>query len=356
MSNVQSTTLKNLPDCEVEIAGIITKEEQDAFRPAVLKEFGRKIVIPGFRKGHVPENLLVEKIGEESIASECIERAMSTKYAEIVVEHGISPIDRPHITLSEGEGAVTFTMRTAVFPEINLPDYKEIARSKSKEGVLAVTDGDVENVLKDMQKMRAGEEETGSGKEMIDQKTKDEPPLPALDDAFAKSFGPFNGMEEFRKKLRENLVLENTRRAKEKHRITILDEILTKVQDPIPTVLIERELDIILSEMKSPVEKAGMEFADYLKHIKKSEDELREELRDGAKKRTTAKLVMRKIAETEHLAPDEMSVSREVAKLLAEYEGADEARAHDYVTEILTNDRVLQFLEEQSNNELVGTS
>ena len=53
-NNIQ---IKNLPDSEIEIEGEISAEEFVAYRPQAIKNLGKDIEMPGFRKGNVPEKV-----------------------------------------------------------------------------------------------------------------------------------------------------------------------------------------------------------------------------------------------------------------------------------------------------------
>ncbi|MFZ2048701.1 MAG: trigger factor family protein, partial [Minisyncoccia bacterium] len=66
---------KTLPESEVEITGSISLEFINECRKEALKELGEKVNIDGFRKGHIPEDILVKRVGELAVLEESAEIA-----------------------------------------------------------------------------------------------------------------------------------------------------------------------------------------------------------------------------------------------------------------------------------------
>ena len=69
---------------QLKIVGEIPFAELEKEKNAAIKKLGQNVEMDGFRKGHVPENILMEKIGEMAILSEMAERALSKVYPEIL--------------------------------------------------------------------------------------------------------------------------------------------------------------------------------------------------------------------------------------------------------------------------------
>ena len=86
--------IKKLPDSEVEIKAVIPAAEFDATRSRAIQHIGKDIELPGFRKGHVPEKVLVAKIGEAAILEEMAEIALSHAYGHILMANKIDALGR----------------------------------------------------------------------------------------------------------------------------------------------------------------------------------------------------------------------------------------------------------------------
>ena len=116
--------IAKLPDSEVEVNGEIAAEKLATFRKAALEYLGQHVTIDGFRKGKVPEKMLVGKVGEMTILEEMAELAISKLYPDLLVELKIDAICRPEIALTKiAVGSyLSFKIKTAVMPEVVLPD------------------------------------------------------------------------------------------------------------------------------------------------------------------------------------------------------------------------------------------
>lgn len=336
---MSETKINKLENSEVELTGEISFEELAKFRPQVLKSLGENAEVDGFRKGHVPEKVLIEKIGEDKILLEMAELAIEKFYPATILENKIDAIGRPMISITKLAvgNPLCFTIKTAVMPEIKLPDYKKIAKAEAskKEEEIIVTDKDVDEVIEELRKMRG----TKEGEEVI---------LPLLDDEFAKSLGNFASLEELKAKVKENTTEERKARAKEKKRLTIMDQIIDQAEMKLPRVLIESELDKMLHEMKGQVAQMGLNFEDYLKHLKKTEEELVKSWEEQAAKRVKFGLILTQVAQTEKISASEEDINHETDHLLEHYKDVDRERAKEYVSEMLSNEKVLQFLEGQN--------
>ena len=103
----------------------------------------------------------------------------------------------------------------------------------------------------------------------------------------------------------------------------------------------------MLAQMKGDIERMGLKFDDYLKHIKKTEEDMKKDLRPDAEKRAKSQLALNKIAVEEKIEPNKEAVEKEVAHIVAQYKDADPERARIYVETMLTNEEVFKFFEAQ---------
>src|SRR3989338_2165310 len=154
--------VRKLPKSEVEIEGEIESDVFETYFNKALKRIGESIEIDGFRKGKVPENVLLSKIPEAQILGEMAEMALGEYYPKILEEKKIDAISRPDISIPKlaPKNPLVFKIKTAVMPEMELPLYKEIAKksiseTKSEEKNTDVTDKEVEDTIMDIRKSRA---------------------------------------------------------------------------------------------------------------------------------------------------------------------------------------------------------
>jgi len=173
----------------------------------------------------------------------------------------------------------------------------------------------------------------------------EEKDLEPLTDEFAKKLGDFTDLEDLKKKIAENLQKEKETKAKEKYRLSILDVIINETQIEIPHILIESELDKMMAQFEDDITRAGMTFDNYTKHIGKEKTEMRVEWRETALKKAKVQLLLTKIAEVEKIAPDTNDILNESEKILMVHKDADPLRVRVYVAMMMTNEKVLEFLE-----------
>ena len=150
MQNILKLEISKQENSEIEITGELSVEAHEAERKSALKAISETVSVDGFRKGHIPEKILLEKFGEPALLEEMAERALKKAYPDIIKKHEISAIGKPSITITKiAKGTpLGFKIKTAVMPEIILSDYKKIAKEKStgKEDI-SVTDDEVQNVI-----------------------------------------------------------------------------------------------------------------------------------------------------------------------------------------------------------------
>lgn len=180
--------------------------------------------------------------------------------------------------------------------------------------------------------------------------------LPELDDGFAKSLGGFSTMEDVRTTLKENILKEERQKEDQRFEIAVLEELIKRSTfGDIPEILIDAELNTMIYELKSQVEHQGMTFDAYLKSAKKSEQELRDGMKDQALRRIKSALILRAIGEQEHIHASDEDIRKEVTEAKQRLQGDPESQREvdtsayrDYITTSLTNRRVIAFLTERA--------
>lgn len=346
-------SVKRLPKSEVEIEGELEAVSFESYFPKAVKKIGENLELDGFRKGKVPESVITSKVPEINILEEMAQMAINEHYPKILEDEKIDAISRPEISITKlaRNNPLGFKIKTAVLPEIKLPDYKSIAKKiisevTDAEKNVVVTDEDMENTIMDIRKSRAPKKHMAEGAEEKPEEGVEEK-LPEFNDDFVKALGPFKDVQDFKDKLKANIKLEKENQQKEKTRLKIIEQIIEDSKLDVPEILIEVELDKILYKMESDITQMGLKFEDYLKHLKKTVADLRKEFRGDAEKKAKLSLVLIEISKTEKIEPDQEAVAKEVAAILEHYKDADPERARMHAENVLTNEKIFQFLESQ---------
>lgn len=334
-------------------------------RKKAISNFSVSLEMPGFRKGHLPENIVVEKIGENGILEEAVDILLKEHFPKIVEEKKLDIIGRPKISVTKLAlgNPVEFKAVFAVMPEFELPDYRAITKSvvasakadKKEEA----SEKEISDVLLQIRKNKAHfdwhnahPEEKGHTHPEI----KDED-LPKLDDEFAKSAGNFKNVDDLKTKVKENIEAEKKYREVEKKRAEIMEALIKNTKIDLPDILIESETEKSLAQMKDDVAKMGGNWEEYLSRAKKTdsspeslakaENDIKKDFKESSEKKAKIQLIFNKIAEAEKLQPNKEILENEVKEIMAHYPSTSETNARIYVATILLNQEVLKLLEQQ---------
>lgn len=349
------TKVTKLPKSEIEIEGELEKEIFESYFPKALERLGKNFKLDGFRTGKIPESVLLAHIPEINILEEMANMALNEHYPKILENEKIDAIGRPEISITKlaRHNPLGFKIKTAVLPDIKLPDYKKIAKKVTSEITdaeknIMVTEKDIEDTIADIRKSRApkvhmADHEHKEGETHPEPELPEE--LPEFNDEFVKGLGPFKDVADFKQKLKENIKLEKENAHREKTRLKIIEKIINESEMEIPDILVQIELDKILYRMESDITQMGLKFEDYLKHINKKAEDLRSEFRGEAEKKAKLALILNEIAKLEKIVADEERVAKEVAAILERYKDADPERARMHAENFLTNEKIFQFLE-----------
>ena len=176
----------------------------------------------------------------------------------------------------------------------------------------------------------------------------DDSELPELTDEYVQTLGTegqFKNVADFKEKIKEHLAIEKKQQVTAGHRAKITDQIIAESTMELPKVLIDSELEQMFGQMNEDLTRAHLKMDDYLGHIKKTKEDLIAEWTPAAEKRAKLQLVLNEIAKKENITPDQSQLDAQVDQLLEQYKDADETRVRVYVTSVMTNEAVMQMLE-----------
>ncbi len=344
------TKVTKLEKSQVEISGEITAEKFESFRKKALQNINEEITIDGFRKGKVPEAILIAKVGEMNVLEEMAQLAISETYPKLVMDEKLDAIGRPEINITKiaAGNPLEFKIVVAVVPEVKLGDYEKIASEVKLDEKVEVTEKEVDDALKNIRRSRVDH----SGHSHDNKLSAEEhdklvdASLPELTDDFAKSLGDFKDVEDLKAKVKVMLTEEKKDKARDKKRITISDKLIDSSTIDLPEILVESELHRIEAQFNDDLARMGVKMEDYVNHAKKSIDDIRKEWRPSAEKKAKLQLILNKIASEEKINVDPKEIEQEVGHIVAHYKDADKERAAVYAETVLMNEKVFKMLEE----------
>lgn len=333
--------------CEVSLEVEIKKEALEASKAKAIAAMSEHVHIDGFRPGHVPEKVLLEKVGEYAITEEACKQFIDDNFSEIVVESKHVPINQPQITVTklaagtDAEIKITF----ATPPVIELGNYKKIAKKHvdSRKDAEPATDAEIDAMIMDLRKQVAHMDHHAAHDDHDHNHGEIEPA--ELNDDFAKKVGPFETVADVKKAVAENISQSKSQREIETRRIGLIDEVIDDSKISYPSFFLTAEQGIIVEELKADLAKMGATLDSYLKQIGKTEAEFRDSKKDIADKRVKTQLVLSKIAVTEELKPDENVVESQVKEILQQHPTAMKENVQAFVERFELNQLVWKFLE-----------
>ena len=132
-----------------------------------LKNLARRVRVDGFRPGKVPVKVVRSMHGAE-VENEVIGEAIGKKYQAIIAENKLSPAGQPVVDMPNPENKFSFTAEFEVMPEVKLDHLDKLEAVKFEA---EVTDADLENMLKTLQKQSQTWKETDQASKLEDRVT-----------------------------------------------------------------------------------------------------------------------------------------------------------------------------------------
>lgn len=141
-----------------------------------------------------------------------------------------------------------------------------------------------------------------------------------LDDAMVEKItGTKQSVDEFKKFVEEDLKAEIEQRNREEHDNAVVNEIIKITKADLPDALIDQEVEGMLQEQKERVKNQGLEWEQYLTHIKKTEDDFRKERRKDAEQRVIAKLGVQHIIKDANVHATDEEVNAKIEEIASRY-------------------------------------
>ena len=177
--------------------------------------------------------------------------------------------------------------------------------------------------------------------------------LPELNDAFAKEMGDFTGIEDVKKRIRENMEAEKKHTAEHEAKDKLVAELVKRNDFEVPEAMVDRQIDVRLERGLRALASQGMRAED----MKKMDlNRLRSGQRDQAVQEVKASLLLDRIADLEKLEVSDEEIDHEIEALALQTKQTSEAvrarltrdGALDRIRNRIRNEKTLNFLYHQS--------
>jgi len=177
--------------------------------------------------------------------------------------------------------------------------------------------------------------------------------LPELNDAFAKEMGDFTGIEDVKKRVRENMEAEKKHTAEHEAKDKLVAELVKRNDFEVPEAMVDRQIDVRLERGLRALASQGMRAED----MKKMDlNRLRSGQRDQAVQEVKASLLLDRIADLEKVEVSDEEIDHEIEALALQTKQTSEAvrarltrdGALDRIRNRIRNEKTLNFLYHQS--------
>lgn len=241
--------------------------------------------LPGFRKGKAPRALVEEKLDKTKVYEDVIRELLPTVYNEVITKEKIKPIISPKVELKEAKEGSDWQLvvYTCEKPKVTLGDFKKSV----KEGKAA----------RHKKIWLPGEKE---------EKDKKEDKGPSLDE--------------------------------------ILTWVLGTISLTIPSMLLEQEVNRLLSALIDQTKALGLSVEQYLSATGKNSESIRKEYEEQARKTISLEFGLEEIADKEGILVEDDDIEKVIKSSKTEEERKSLEGQRYYIASVLRRQKTLDFL------------
>lgn len=145
------SSVENLEPTKVKLTVEVPYEELKPSLDSAYKDVSRRVAIPGFRKGHVPPQVIDARVGRGAVIEQAVNDVLPSKYSQAVSDNELRPLVQPDVDVTEvpnttGKpgGQLVFTAEVDVVPHFDLPELDGL---EVQVDPVSVTDEDVDKEL-----------------------------------------------------------------------------------------------------------------------------------------------------------------------------------------------------------------
>lgn len=277
---MENSIIKQLPKSTVELTVTIPWSEVKKTYDEIVSHAITEIELPGFRKGKAPRNLAESKLDKSKLYEEVIKRLIPKLYEEAVKQHTLKPIANPKIDLLEAAENKDWKIRVLIAQK------PKVVVKNYKQAIQGV-------------------------------------------------------------KSQKKLWVPGQKEEKPDEKIT-MDQILTAVlkesEVEIPDILIEEEINRLLTRLIDETKLLGLTVEQYLRSKGKTVEQLRSEYRQQAETTLKLEFVLEEIADSEKITVTPKDIDDALSKVESEADRKRIASDSYYLASILRRQKTLDSL------------
>lgn len=286
-----TSALNRLPDATIELTITIPWTDIAKIYETAVSEAVKRAEVSGFRKGKAPRAVVEEQLDKTKVYEEVLKDLLPKVYNQAITDQKLHPIINPKIELKEASKGKDWVVRavTCEKPAVTLGNYqqaiKDLKTAKQKKIWVPGSKAEPE-----------GEKNPPAGGDK----------KPTLDELLKALFGA----------------------------VTI----------SLPALLIEHELNRLLSDLIDQTKKLGLTVEQYLASTARTAETIRHEYEEQAKRTLTLEFSLEEIANKEGILVSD----DDIAKVIQTAKTDEEKKALEgqryYLASVLRRQKTLDFL------------
>jgi trigger factor len=161
------TEITELPESKVKITATVPANDVEERLAHAARDFAREMKLPGFRKGKVPPQLVLQRVGRDAVMDQALREGLPEWYERALLESKVTPVGDPKLDMPEppAEGEpLEFTIEVSVRPKAKLGEYKglEVGRAEPEVPEEAI-DEEIERLRESLAGLQPVERTSANG-------------------------------------------------------------------------------------------------------------------------------------------------------------------------------------------------
>lgn len=175
--------------------------------------------------------------------------------------------------------------------------------------------------------------------------------LPELNDEFVSNISEFETVEDYKADLRKHMQETIDSHIKRENENRLIAKVVDNASVEIPTVLVERQLDMFVRDFEMRLSYQGLKLDDYYKFANTDQDALRDSYRKQAENAVKTRLTLEKLMDVEGIIVTDEELEAKLAtdaekfkQPVEEYKKSINERHLAYIKNDMLMDKVFDFL------------